>query len=678
MPDAISTQTHSPELRRRSRRLASTVVLVGLAVAGLSGRACAQGEEDGFALLREQQLVTGAAKRAQPLSQTPSAVTVITQAEIRAQGYHTLGDALRWVRGLFLTYDRNYSYLGVRGFQRPGDYNNKVLVAIDGHAVNGNVYGDAPFDNELGIDLETVERIEVVRGPGSALYGSYAVFAVVNVVTHRPGRDPGLAVDGRYGEEREEGRGFVSLSSQRPGSVAWTLSGSWLSARGADLYFGEFDRPETNFGRAVDRDGERAAAVLGGAEWGGFRLAAKWNRREKHVPTGAFGSAFNDPHTETVDGHDFVELSWSRPLGTAVDGFARAYWDGTRYYGTYPYDSDSGSVLNFDRGDGDQVGAEWRTNWSPSAVDILTFGIEGRRELRTRQENFDESPYQVYVDDLTTRNHWAAYAQEERRFGNTLRLTAGARVDGYSDLETVLSPRADLVWQLDRATTAKVLYGSAFRAPSPYETNYTSYGIVANADLRPERVRSIEATLERRFGGFTASACAYLSHVLDLIDLVTVDSAGTGQYRNASDVSSRGTEAELSYVGPAGARGRLAVALQDSDIQGTLQDLSNSPRWNAHLVLAKAPEGGRASFGLGIRYLSPRLTLKGNRTDPALRTDLRVGVRPDPRLELGLEIRNLFDARYGDPGSQEHVQDQIPQDARTVFLTISGRPPLRL
>src|SRR5947208_14354882 len=110
---------------------------------------------------------------APPSTPSPSARplprSVITAEEIRTHGYATVAEALVWVRGLFVTYDRSYSYVGVRGLLRPGDYNNKVLLAIDGHTLNGYVYGDGLFGNELGLDLENVERIEVVRGPGSAL-----------------------------------------------------------------------------------------------------------------------------------------------------------------------------------------------------------------------------------------------------------------------------------------------------------------------------------------------------------------------------------------------------------------------------------------------------------------------------------------------------------------------------
>jgi len=176
-------------------------------------------------------MVTGVSRRPLPLSETPSSVTVIPAAEISAMGYRTLGEALRWVRGLFVTDDRNYTFLGVRGLQRPGDYNNKILLTLDGHSLNGAVYGDAAFGTEQGIDLEQVERIEVVRGPGSTIYGSYAALAVVNVVTRRAQSEPGTRFDLRAGGAGEW-RGRASVASTLPMTATTVLSTPATSAVG--------------------------------------------------------------------------------------------------------------------------------------------------------------------------------------------------------------------------------------------------------------------------------------------------------------------------------------------------------------------------------------------------------------------------------------------------------------
>lgn len=118
----------------------------------------------------------------------------------------------------------------MRGRQRPGDYNHQVLITLNGHSLNGSVFGDGLFGSAPGLDMESVERIDVVRGPGSALYGTHAVLAVVNVVTRPPSRESGVTVSGRT-DGRGEGRVFASIASPPPGRPQWFVSGSWLDAR---------------------------------------------------------------------------------------------------------------------------------------------------------------------------------------------------------------------------------------------------------------------------------------------------------------------------------------------------------------------------------------------------------------------------------------------------------------
>jgi outer membrane receptor protein involved in Fe transport len=630
--------------------------------------------DDGFALLREQT-VTGVSKRPLPLSETPSSVTVIPATEIRAMGYQTLGDALRWVRGLFVTSDRNYTYVGVRGLQRPGDYNNKILLSIDGHTLNGSVYGDAAFGLELGLDLEQVERIEVVRGPGSTLYGGYAALAVVNVVTRHPRSEPGARLDLRAGGSGEW-RGRAAVASSRPGGPEWSAGLSWLQAHGPDLYFAEFDDPLTHSGRAIGLDGERALSFFGTAEWGTARLAVKLNDREKAVPTAAYGTLFGDDRNRTWDGHDYVELSATQRVSAALELSGRAYWDGTRYHGQYiyVYEPDPTPIVNLDWGDGDVLGAEWRAQWAVVTGQALTLGIETQRVLRAHMKNVDVTTAVTYYDQNVTGNLLGAYLQDEFRLGQRLIVTAGARLDHDSRYEAVVSPRADLVWTLRPGTRLKLLGGSAFRAPSPYESITSAEVSPAGAaTLRPERVATVEGTFEHEAGPFTASLTGYDNYVRNLIDLVQVDEDGNERYENRARVRAHGIEGELRMVPDAATRARMALSWQQSEDGDTGAELTNSPRWNAHVLAHHVLSGGRTTVGMGARYLSPRLTLAGQRTAAAVVCDARVSHRLVAGLTAGFEVRNLFDRRYGDPGSKEHVQDQIDQDGRAFFVTFTFR-----
>src|SRR5205814_2487644 len=122
------------------------------------------------------------------VTEAPASVTIITAEDIRKYGYRTLADILRNVRGFYVTYDRNYSYLGVRGFGRPADYNSRVALLVDGHRVNDNVYDQAPLGTEFPIDVDLIDRVEVIRGPNSSLYVANAFLGVINIITKR-GRD---------------------------------------------------------------------------------------------------------------------------------------------------------------------------------------------------------------------------------------------------------------------------------------------------------------------------------------------------------------------------------------------------------------------------------------------------------------------------------------------------------
>jgi len=137
-----------------------------------------------------------ASKHLQSGTDAPSSVTVITADEIQKHGYRSLADVLQTVRGFFITYDRNYSSVGVRGFARPGDFNTRVLLLVDGHRLNDNIYDEAMLGTEFPVDIDLISRIEVVRGPVSSLYGSNALFAVINIITKRGPDLRGLELSG--------------------------------------------------------------------------------------------------------------------------------------------------------------------------------------------------------------------------------------------------------------------------------------------------------------------------------------------------------------------------------------------------------------------------------------------------------------------------------------------------
>src|ERR1043166_2395867 len=151
-------------------------------------------------LKMEIPIVEGASKYKQKITEAPASVTVISADEIKKYGHRTLADVLRSVPGLYVSYDRSNARLGVRGVISR-DYNSRILLLVDGHRIKNSLSDGAPIGTEFILDVDLIERVEIIRGPGSSLYGNNAFFGVINVIT-RKGADmsgTGFEVSGEGG-----------------------------------------------------------------------------------------------------------------------------------------------------------------------------------------------------------------------------------------------------------------------------------------------------------------------------------------------------------------------------------------------------------------------------------------------------------------------------------------------
>jgi outer membrane receptor for ferrienterochelin and colicins len=629
-------------------------------------------------LLFDDTIVSAAAKYPQELRRAASAVTVVTREEIRRFGYRTLGEVLRSVRGFYGSNDRNYDYIGVRGFQRPSDYNDRILLLVNGHTYNDDIYQTALVGNEFGIDLEAVERIEIIRGPGSALYGGNALFAVINVVTatgtERPGVRP-LVATGSFRRKR----GQLSAGHRFDNGLDVFVSGSVLDLDGQrELFYPEYDGPETNNGFTRDADGERALNFFLRAAYGGFVLQGGANRREKHIPTGAFGTTFGDRGTKTVDERPFAELQYATPEFNGLTIVARAFFDRYHYDGTYIYGEGEDRIKNKDLATSDWFGGEIRGHWQAFDRNVLTAGGEYQYHPDVRQKNFNLPDGEVILDDERSYGVWGIYVQDELALHPRLSLVGGARYDRYyNDLDQI-SPRAGAIWSPAARTAVKLLYGRAFRPPNLFEQYYAyvseGFVSVSNPDLEPERIATYEAVLEQGlWQGVEAVIALYHYDIDDLIDQVEVESpdpeSTAAQYQNVGSARATGAEIELRVPLPRGVTARGTYSIQQAR-SGDGQLLTNSPKHIGHLAaLFPLPLGIQA--GAELRLLGPRLTLQRERIGTAAVANLNFLIpTPVPRLGLSAGFYNIFDQRYSDPGAAEHVQDRIEQDGFTFRLQL--------
>ena len=281
--------------------------------------------------------VSSASKFEQKISEAPSVATVITADEIRAYGWRTLAEALNSVRGLYVTNDRNYQYLGARGFLRPGDYNSRFLLLVDGYRTNDVVYDQASIGSDFILDPELISRIEYIPGPGSSVYGSNAFFGVINVISKPVAEATGTRVSAEMGSFGARGAG-IRHGWQSDGGARFLLSASRKIVRGRDLYFPEFDTPATNHGVAVRLDHDRSTNLLFKTEVGNMTLSLMHAERSKGIPTASFEQAFNEPGPRTVDTQSAVTLSHHASLDSRTDLSWQAFIGRHDYVGNYVYD----------------------------------------------------------------------------------------------------------------------------------------------------------------------------------------------------------------------------------------------------------------------------------------------------------------------------------------------------
>jgi outer membrane receptor for ferrienterochelin and colicins len=623
------------------------------------------GEE--MILFQEIPSVYGASKYEQKVTEAPASVSIITASEIRNYGYRTLADVLRSVRSFYVTNDRNYSYVGVRGFGRPGDYNSRILLLVDGHRLNDSVYDQALVGTEGIIDLDIIDRIEIIRGPGSSLYGSNALFAVVNIITRR-GRDlKGAEVSGEAGSFSTY-QGRLSYGDKFQNGTEAIVSGSRYDSKGDRLYFREYDAPTTNNGVTEHTDYDRYYSIFTKVSIEDLTLTGAYNSRTKGIPTGAFGTDFNDPGNRTTDDHGYLDLRYERSVARRTDLMARFYYDYFNYYANYI----TSGVLNKDSAYGEGLGGEVKLTSKPSDANRFIAGAEYQGITHQDQKNYDFDPYHLFLDDKRKSAIWAAYIQDEISISRVLSLTAGLRYDDYKTFGGSTNPRLALIYNPLERSTFKLLYGSAFRAPNVFELYYQSTTQISNPDLKPEKIRTYELVYEQYVGDrLRATAAGYYYKIDNLINQ-TGASPGVTIFENLARVEARGFELEIENKWGSGVDGRISYTGQRTKDLSTGGQITNSPEHLAKLNLIVPMLKDSLSAGIEEQYMSRRRTVAGNYAPGFFITNLTLfSPRVLGRLDLSVSVYNLFDKNYGDPVSADFVQDTIKQDGRSYRVKLT-------
>ncbi len=580
------------------RRIWFVSLVVSLILA-VTGSVYAQISPDADALSLEDLLnakVYSASKYQQKEAEAPSSISVITAEDIRHYGYRTLQEALQSVTGLYVKNHLSYSTLGVRGFAPTGDANGRVLFLVNGHAINNNIDDSAPIGDDFPIDMDLVERIEVVRGPSSSLYGADAFMGVVNVIT-RTGKSQGEVISGETGSLGWNKETAI-YGLDRNGTQAMFSASYWDSAAP-----GHLDSIENPIGSPNAHDQTRRAMALIASH--GFTLQAVASSAEQKVPSSSqWCGSCHQTDTHSTNFHGYADLQYEHRVWKSTQFTARTYYDNYESHGTV---NDlrgcsearcHGTLYDYDSAHGDRVGAEMKLSRVFLDKHRVTVGAEYRDNFHQAQQNYilDNIPVtsQTFVNYDRTSAIWGLYAAGEFHLHPKVILNLGVRNDRYNYLfGSKTSPRAALIYSPRTTTTLKFLYGTAFRVPSFSELYYVGMSGVPAPNLRPETTRTFEVDWEQQVSKrVTLSAAGFYNNIGSYIQEQTVIVTGIDTITSAvggidqttfsnSKASAKGGELEVRDKLSSGIEGRLSYTYQDARNELTGTTLPDAPR---HLV----------------------------------------------------------------------------------------------
>ena len=641
--------------------------------------------------------ISAASRTAEKLEDAPSSVTVISGNEIRAMGYPTLYAALQGERGILLSDDRSYQAVGVRGFGPPGSYSNRVLILQDGHSMNDDWAGQAYFGYDGRTDLGDIDRIEIVRGPGSVLYGTGAFDGVFNLVSRAQDDTREVSVT-LATDETGLYRGRVAFRTPLGVQSGIAISASGLSGQGASYNFPELAAlGETSLSNGAD--GVRGGNVSLQTWWRDFTLEASWNLRNKQAPTGEYATLVGNDGTRYVDTRAYAELRFTPRLGEHVELFSRVFLDAYHYDAQLEATPDNGG-LRREYFWGEWAGAEARLTIKPVPGLRIMVGAEGQDHFRVYQtgsQHLDTPKPQSYLNQRSPYQVAAGYLLADWTPVDAIHISAGARLDAYSTFGSSLNPRLSFVFKPYGGGTTKLMLGKAFRAPSIYELYYNDGGVSQlpacnpTCTLKPETVYSAELEQTHHFSEeWSVIGAVYTSRSTDLIALrAAVSEPTVNQYANTNaPVVSLGAELEIRREWRNGIFLSANYALQktsyaqDTNLAAAdqLRQVPNSPNNTGGLRLSIPIVGRSLRFSTRITAESGRFNIDDTPGEPQqLRTtgevlwDLMLsGELPDLHLRWNAGLYNATDFHWSAPVSPEFsALETVPQAGRAFVASLT-------
>ncbi len=652
----------------------------------------------------DEPVVSTASKSAETATAAPATSTTITAEDMRRYGIHSLDEAIDFLSLGMVTSNPLHSVdVGARGVLLTSDFGNHVLLLVNGHTLNEAWDGTAYFERGAAIPFELIDHIEVILGPGSVLYGSNAMLGVINIITKKAKDYSGvhLVTEGEFSSPvsreaklrpignphylRDSGRslriaaglGYEFMIGKTPSELTFQLE--YFTQAGPTFAFGPQVTDGVTWGGTPASNTYWTRIPTGYLRFvsGSFEVnlrAASYSRATPYL--NKFNQAsgdYDDSYNHELDRWIDVDVRHQIQVSTKTSFSQRFYADAYDFqqflHTSDPAGCAPGIVNGCYRhivGASRWLGSEMQlsTDWNNDSRFVTLLGFDGR--VRHVGQLIDD------VDQLTGNNpgsvnHYsrdesllAIYLQQTLSPLRWLNLSAGVRGDFDQRFGRRLSPRVSAAATTWKGGTFKVIYAEAFRTPTIYELFYSEpVAQITSPNLRPETVRSIEASIEHKFGVQRVLFGVFRSWWRDLIDLQTApleaveaakrsgalnadaDPNLVSQYHNVSTIDNFGLNA--AYEGAIGIDAlRYAVQVTSAYARRNFGEsrpstpLTVAPQFFGNARVSYQLGDGLPTLALAARFMGSRPVDRGY-DNPAIHVPYAT-----PQVELRATVSGPF------------------------------------
>lgn len=509
--------------------------------------------------------ITTATKNEQIINDAPSSVTIFSRKELINMGVTSLEQVMNYVPGFQATRESaigdGYMIAG-RGQATPQSSYN-ILYLINGQRLNSELAGGALEFNRF-IAVSNIKQVEIIRGTGSALYGSNAYVGVVNIITNTDINQ--VYVDAGSMAHKELNINASTLIENLKLSVfAQHFSDSGQKYNAQYTYL-------VNPNRDHVEDPRGGNDLLLQLDWNNkLKVDLRHSKRTEESFFSIRGDAFPTDEFEQSQNNIFVNYHAIQQKNFKLN-VNLGYSTGSHFQIIELLDGEQ-SYLETHNPKEKSLSAEINIHYNPSLNHKLLFGVERRRSYGVKVQRFNNRADPtgplfpiLYTIPVSDNNNVGLYVQDQWQISPRLAITSGFRFDESSYFDSRISPRAALVFKPESDSTFKFIYGEAFRPPSIRQVRSSTVG---NDALKPETVKTLELAWLKNFSNLYTSFTYFNSRYYDKISTTprstaALPPAGPNIYSNLGDIGASGLEAELiAEIGNLSLRSSFTILKSD-------------------------------------------------------------------------------------------------------------------